>query len=178
VKKELIMNSKLKNYLMISLLALTMAGLSVYGADAALAQGQGWSHDSFIQKLSERFGIEESDIEAVLEEVRQEHQAENQAWFAARLSAAVINGEITEEQKQLIIQKHEEIRARWQEERLHVEDLTPEERRQASQEKRQELAAWAKENGVEVTYFGQGQDHSSSMAKHGMGKPRGFALDN
>lgn len=172
------MNSKLKNYLTISLVALTVAGISIYGADAALAQGQGWSYDNFIQKLSERFGIEESEIEAVLEEVRQEHQAENQAWFAARLSEAVTNGEITEEQKQLIIQKHEEIRNRWQEERFNAENLTPEERRQASLEKRQELAAWAEENGVEVKYFGQGQDRSPGMNKHNMGKPRGFALDN
>jgi hypothetical protein len=98
--------------------------------------------------------------------------------FAARLSEAVTNGEITEEQKQLIIQKHEEIRARWQEERFNVEDLTPEERRQASLEKRQELAAWAEENGIEVTYFGHGQGHSSDMDGQGMHQQRGFALDN
>ncbi len=172
------MNSKLKNYLMISLVALTVTGLSVYGADAALAQGQGWSHDSFIQKLSERFGIEESEIEAVMDEVREEHQTQSQEWFAARLSEAVTNGEITEDQRQLIIQKHEEIRNRWQKELASAEDLTLEERKQASQDKKQELAQWAEENGVEVTYFGQGQGHSSSMGRQGMHKQRGFVMDN
>lgn len=151
------MSDKLKTYLMISLLALTLTGMTAYSSGTVFAQSKGFEHDILIQKLSERFGIDQNEIEEVMAEIREENCIQRQEWFQERLAAAAASGEITEEQRRLIAQKHEEIRQRWQERWDGNHDINPENRKQASQEKREELAEWAQENGIEVKYFGQGQ---------------------
>lgn len=151
------MNNQLKTYLMISLLALTLTGAAIYGSDPALAQAQDFRNDGLIKKLSQRFGLGEDEVEQVIEEFRQERREEHQQWLYARLTQAAANGEITEEQRDLILLKHEQIRQTWQEQ-LAERGIKPEDKKAATQEKKQELARWAVENGVEVTYFGRGQN--------------------
>lgn len=78
-----------------------------------------------------------------------EHMQMRQAEFESRLDEAVANGELTQKQKQLILQKHEEMRSE------HVngddlKDLSPEDRKVKMQEKHDEMQAWAQENGIDI----------------------------
>ncbi len=163
------MNSQLKTYLMISLLALTLTGAAVYGSDPALAQAHNFRDDSLVKKLSQRFGVGEDEVEQVIEEFRQERREEHQQWLYAGLTQAEVGGEITEEQRDLILKKYEEIRQTWQEQLQAGEEISPEDKKAASLEKKQELAQWAEENGVEVKYFEYGQRRPGRMTDNHSG---------
>jgi len=85
--------------------------IGILGATVALAQ-ESLQHTPIIERLAERFNLNEEDVQEVFNEVHEERQAEMHARFEERLSDAVAEGKITEEQKALIETKHEEIEGR------------------------------------------------------------------
>ena len=126
-----------------------------------------------ISKLAQAFGKSEDEVRDVFDEVKADHQAEMQSEFEARLDEAVSDGEITEEQKQLILEKHEELMAEKQDQWENFKDLSPEERREAIQSHHEELETWAEENSIDLKYFFGGYKMHKGM--HGVGKSmRGF----
>ena len=60
---------------------------------------------------------------------------------------------ITEEQKQLILQKREEMHDAREAKRESNASLTPEERKSQMEAKKTELEKWAKENGIDMQYL-------------------------
>lgn len=108
---------------------------------------------SLVQKIADRFGLNKDDVQAVFDEERKAHMQEMEATYEERLSQWVTDGKITEEQKNLILEKHKELLGN-QEEMWHgMKDLTPEERRAKRDEKRAELENWAKENNIDLKYL-------------------------
>ncbi len=141
---------------------VSLAGISAVSADEA-DRGPG----RMIERLAERFGLDQDDVQSFFDEERQTRQEERQAEYETRLSDAVSAGELTEEQKQLILAKHEEMRTQMENERGNRGEESREEReahREEMESRRAELEAWAEENGIDMKYFG-GQD--------GKGGPRG-----
>ena len=133
------------------LLGGTVAGTQIASADEA-------EHQSFASRIAERFGIDESEVETFMEEQRTERQEERQAMFEERLTEAVENGELTEEQKNLIIEKHAEMQSEREDNRPERDGEKPtEEEREAMkterEERRAELESWAEENGIDMEYF-------------------------
>ena len=88
---------------------LTLAG--TIGVGKILAQ-DAYNYPPIISKLVERFGLNEDEVKSVFDEARQEHQVQMQAKFGEKLDEAVKNGELTEDQKQAILKKHEEMKAK------------------------------------------------------------------
>ena len=109
---------------------------------------------SIIQKLIDKFNLNPEEVTQVLDETRQEHQQQAQANFEEKLNEAVGNGKITEDQKNIILAKHEELKNG----RDSLEDLSPEERRQKAQTQQEELKAWAEQNGIDLKDFFLGQN--------------------
>jgi len=76
-------------------------------------------------------------------------------------------GNLTEDQRELLQEKKEEMRENWQE----LKNLEPEERHEKVQELKTELGDWAEENGIELPggkgFMGRG------LRKGGFGQPRG-----
>jgi hypothetical protein len=62
------------------------------------------------------------------------------------LSQAVLDGKITEEQKNALIAKREEMQAN----REDLSDLSREERQEKRKEHRDEMQEWAEENGIDM----------------------------
>lgn len=119
---------------------------------------------SLVQKIADKFGLNKDEVQEVVDEVRAEHQeemqqqreerqAEMETSFEEQLTQAVESGEITKEQKQLILAKREEINASRQTATEGAEDMTEEERRAARETEREELETWAEENGIDMKYL-------------------------
>jgi len=148
---------KISQKIIIPAALIAAIGGGVIAAKPVLAGYSEERHNSMVQRLVETFGLNEAEVEAVFAEARQEQQQERQAAFIAQLDKAVANGELTSAQKELILVKHEEMRANKDSKSTDWHELSPEERRDQMQAKRAELETWATENGVDLKYFGQHQ---------------------
>lgn len=146
-----------KGRIIIPAVALSMmlgvGAQNIYAADDA-------QPTSLITKIAQKFNLSEDDLKTVFEEDRQERQKVMQARYEEMLATAVKNGEITEEQKQLIIAKNAEIKAAREAQMEEDKNLSDDERKAKMEEHREEmekereaLEAWAKENGIEMKYL-------------------------
>jgi len=144
------MNKKLL-ILALGLVLVGGVGLTAVRADAHGAQG---NHETIIQKLVERFGLNQEEVEQVFAEVREEHHVEMQAQHEERLNSLVADGKITEEQKAAIIAKQEEMRQNKEANMGQWKDLDPEARRAKMEEHRSQMQAWADENGIDPSLIG------------------------
>jgi restriction endonuclease Mrr len=120
------------------------------------------SFGNLAAKIAERFGLNQDEVEAVISEARQaemaQRQAEMQSNYEERLTEAVNNGQLTEEQKQLVLAKHEEIQANRQEPG-EFKEMSDEDRELSKTEREQErvnLESWAEENGIDMKYLMMG----------------------
>lgn len=130
---------------MTGLLAVGSLGVFPVGAQDSV------SYPPIVQKLADRFGLNVEDVEEVFEEERAEHHAQMLQNFEDRLSEAVTEGKITEEQKQTVLDKHEEMLARMEE--LRSQDLDPEEMHEKMKAYHEELRAWAEEQNIDIPFM-------------------------
>ncbi len=159
----------MKRRIIFPALALILGSGVVFGGSKALAFEQGSVRDTLVQKIAEKFGKSPDEVQAVFDEVRSEHQNEMQSQFVERLTQAVADGKLTEAQKQLISAKHEELVAAHDADALR--QVSPEERRNQRQAERDDLAAWAQENGIDLSFF-QGPMMFGGGARGGNGMHR------
>jgi len=111
----------------------------VFGIGRVLAEDSLDGYPKIIQNLAEKFGLNPDEVAQVFEDTRDERIDEH-------LDQLVENGEITSEQKDLIITKMEEVQAKIEE--IRGQEMTADERRDAMQEVWQELRDWANENDI------------------------------
>lgn len=102
-----------------------------------------------IQRLINHFNLNETEVQAVIDEEQADHHAHMQQNFEERLSQLVTNGKITEEQKQAIIQKHEEIAAQMQD----LQGLGREEHREQTHQNHEQHKAWLEEQGIDTDHI-------------------------
>ena len=99
-------------------------------------------YPSIVQRLAKRFNLNTEEVQQVFDEGREERRQQMQARSEECLDQAVSDGKITEEQKQAILAKKEEMAA-------DREGSTPEKRREEMETHREELKTWAGENGID-----------------------------
>lgn len=105
--------------------------------------------NTLTQKLAERFNLNQGDVEDVFSQHRNERQNQRQINFEERLSQAVSSGKLTEEQKNLILKKKNEL----QSQRELFKDLSSDERREKIKGHREEMKKWAEENDINMEEF-------------------------
>ena len=137
----------------LALVGTTLVGVGMAGR--VMAQEANY-YPPVISTLAERFGLSEDEVKDAFDEIRAENQAMMQTRHEERLQEAVNAGVITEEQKQLILDKQEEMRAQNQERR---------------QEHQAEMEAWASENGIDLTAM-----HEYMGGPRGMGQGMGEGI--
>lgn len=150
-----------KKYLIPSALILSMLVISALSVSTISAQDV-TDYPPIVQKLAETFNLNEDDVQAVFDEERDDHHAQMYANWEERLGEAVESGQITEEQKQAILTKHEEV----QNAMLNLKDLTPDERREEMQALHEDMSAWAADNGIDMfglRPMGRGFKHGMHM---------------
>lgn len=145
----------------------TTLGAHAVSAESDDASGNG-PMSNLVTKIAEKFNLEESKVQEVFEEHKDEVQAGHKVKIEERLTQAVKNGELTEEQKAAILAKMEEFHSQHEASRDEFKNMTPEERHAAMEQKRTELEAWAEENEIPEKYL----RFVGPMVKHVQG-PRG-----
>ena len=138
--------------------------VSLAGASTVSAEEADQGPERMIERLAERFSLNQDEVRSFFEGEREARQAKRQAAFEERLSGAVSEGKISESQKQLILEKREELRAEREANRESYRDMDRDERREARKSRRAELQAWAEENGIDMRYL---------VGRHGKGGPHG-----
>lgn len=114
----------MKKYLIIPIIGLALLGFVTYSTTKAYAENGSSGYPPIIQKLVERFGLNEEEVKAVFDEEKTKRQQEMKVRFEERLNQSVSEGKITQEQKEAIMAKKDEMKAN----RGEFKDLTPEER--------------------------------------------------
>lgn len=129
-----------KKILITTLGLVGLVASGVVGANAIKADSFD-SSSPIVQRLVERFGLNEDEVVSTFEELRSEHKETMQQSKEERLNQAVTDGVITEEQKQTL-------QGRW------------EEKKAEHQRRREESEAWYEEQGIDTealrTYGGFG----------------------
>ena len=110
----------------------------------ALAQSTTGGYTSIVQRIAERFGVSEDEVQQVFDEVHADHRTQKQENFTASLDESVASGDLTDTQAQLILDKKEDMIA------FHesLKDMSPEEKQEAFQNHKEELKQWAEENDI------------------------------
>lgn len=134
---------------------VTVLGMGVLGSTSAFAQTTTDQNpmSSLVQSIATKFGLKEADVQAVFDAEREKHHTQMQATFEKKLTQYVIDGKITEAQKQLILQKRAELEKNREAKRESNTSLTPEERKSQMEAEKSALQAWAKENGIDMQYL-------------------------
>lgn len=152
---------KIHRFLAVPVVALTLIGGTLLATHSAQAEGNSrpFGMDSIVQKIAQRFNLNEADVKAVFDEQHAEMKKQMQAKMEAELNQAVSEGKLTEEQKQKIIAKRSEMRASHEDKIvLFKEGEKPSEDQLIAfkAEHDQELAnlkQWAKDNNVPFEYL-------------------------
>ena len=142
-------------HLLIALALVIVLGVGISYAQANGNPGPG----SLITKLVEKFNLDRSEVEQVFEENRAGKQAQIQARHQEMLEQAVEDGKLTEEQKNLLLEKRGEMRK-------EMEHLSWEERQENRVKHRQEMQDWAEENGIDLSVL---QGLGNGKGKKGFG---------
>lgn len=101
---------------------------------------------ALVEKLAERFNLNQGEVEAVFEEHGQERKQNMAAHFEERLAQLVSEGKLTEEQKAAIEAKKQE----FQSEREEMRSLSLEERKERMEAHHQEMKTWMEEQGIDI----------------------------
>lgn len=137
-----------------------LAGITGLGIASAATNSP---QDSIIDRIAAKFNLDEEEVAQVFEEERAEREAARQQKVEDRLTQAVEDGKLTEEQKAKTLAKLEELQAvreAWQ-------DKTPEERHEAKHELHAALEQWAEDNGIPLEYLHIGvRHHGPGMHLH------------
>jgi UTP:GlnB (protein PII) uridylyltransferase len=104
--------------------------------------------DSLAGKIAQKFNLNQSDVQSVIDQNKTDHQAARQQKIEDKLTQAVKDGKITNDQKDKILAKLQELQAERQANRDSLKDLTPAERKAKLEAKRAELKQWAKDNNI------------------------------
>lgn len=159
------MNSKL----FIPTFALLVAGATAFGTSPVFAQDLSDStHSKLVQRIAEKFNLQQQDVQAVFDEVKNEREVKRLASLEERLSKAVADGKLSETQKQSILTKYKELMDKRKAEWERLRQLSPEERRAEMEKARTELETWAKENNIDLKYlltFKVGRHHGGMKWK-------------
>lgn len=98
-----------------------------------------------VQKLVQKFNLDQAAVQAVFDEQHQEMMAQHRAERTARFDQLVADGKITQDQRNLIVAKMAELDS--------MRDASLDERRQATESHREEMETWAAENGIDLQYL-------------------------
>lgn len=145
----------------VTTLGVASLGVSAVSADARGAEGPA----GLIDKISQRFNLNKDEVKSVFDDQREEHRAEMQKTNEERLTQAVADGKLTEEQKTKILAKQAELRTQME----SLQDKTREERRDAMRANHEALEQWAEENDIPEEYLHLNGGHRGGRGHGGPG---------
>jgi Tfp pilus assembly protein PilV len=158
-----------KKLLTIAGLLASVGTIGVLGLTNVSAETNGTTDESpmssLVGKLADKFNLNEQEVQAVFDEHKDDMHKEHRATFEERLSEAVADGKLTEDQKAKILAKLDELQSQREANHESFKDMSSEERREAMEKRREELETWAEENDIPEDYlpFAFGKGHGPGM---------------
>lgn len=147
VKAKGVINLKKKTLVTLLTLGVLLSS-GAFGANAILADEESNPHKTLVTRIAQKFNLKEDEVQAVFDAVRDEKFEEMKKTREDKLSQAVSDGVITEEQKQALLQKMDE----------HLEDRKTH---------KEEMQKWFDEQGIDETklhqYMGFGKERVFRM---------------
>lgn len=148
-------------------------GLSTIGA-TALANSTGGGN-TLVDKIAKQFNLKTEDVQKVFDQDKSDRRTEMEKRYEDRLTQAVKDGKLTEEQKTKLLVKHKELIAQFEAQREANKDkrdefksMTEAERQKAIEARKaemdklkSEIEAWEKDNNIPAGYLmfgGMGHD--------------------
>ena len=140
------------------IVAVSLAFLTgVYGTTLASIDSKQGSKTEMIEMLAKKFNLNESEVEDFIKKYRQEsrkeRRAEMKARFEKRLNNQIELGKLTFEQKNLILNKREELQKKISQDLKNWSDKR-EERFNQMEAYREEMREWAENNGINLGLLG------------------------
>jgi len=134
-----------------------LVAISLFGVKEISAQGGWGDYQTLVQKIAQKFGLKEADVQSVFDEVQKDRQTQMQTKYEDKLTQDVKDGKITEAQKQLILTKHKEIQNKRSADKTDWKNLTPDQRKAKMDQEKTDLENWAKQNGIDISYVWGGR---------------------
>ncbi len=170
------MKKKYLVYAILPVMAFAIIG-AVYANSSAAGFGNPMSN--LVAAIAQRFNLNVSDVQQVFDEQRAQMaeqraeqrtqmEARREQTFTARISQAVTDGKLTQEQADKILAKKAEINTQ----KTNLEGKTKEELRAAMKAQMDSLKQWATDNNIPQEYlsflgFGMGKGYGGP----GFGRP-------
>jgi hypothetical protein len=134
----------------------TVVGLAAFaGVVSAQTPTPSNNQQTLVDKISTRFNLNKSDVQAVFDEDKSARQAEMQQKMDDRLTQAVTDGKITAAQKTAIEDKYQEMKTYLE----SIKDKPTSEQKTLMKAKMDELQQWAKDNGLSDFFMMKGGMH-------------------
>jgi hypothetical protein len=143
VKKSLLLAGVFATLGVVSLASISTASADTNGSTLA-------------EKIAHKFNLKQDEVQKVLDENREEKDAEHRAKFEERLTTAVKDGKLTEDQKTKILAKISELEQERQQDRDKVKAMSEEDRHTFMKQKRDALDEWAQQNNIPKEYLRMG----------------------
>jgi hypothetical protein len=140
--------------ILVPVMTLVVGSSIVLGATYVSAQDETKPTDSLVTKIAQKFGLKPEEVQSVFDEHHTEMKAQMKLKFEDRLTQMVSEGKLTEAQKSAIIAKLDELKTERENYKERFKAMSPEERKAELKNKRTELEAWAKEQGIDLSIFG------------------------
>lgn len=163
----MLMKKTSRNIFITQLALLTVLGIGVYGISRTHAQSNE-NKMSIVQKIAEKFNLSSDEVQKVFDEDHHEREQQMQATFEKTLSEAVSKGELTEAQKQLIINKRADMQKQREADRESVKNLSQDEMKTKMDKEHADLQQWCKDNGVDQKYLMGFRGHGGHGGPDGM----------
>ncbi len=125
-------------------------GLAGLGGIHAFAASTSQAPRPIVQKIAQKFGLKEADVQAVFDQDKTGHMAQMKTNLSTKLDQQVKDGKLTATQKQAILDKMDQLHQQHEVDRTKLENITPAERKAAMQKHRQEMQDWAKQNNIDL----------------------------
>lgn len=154
----------MKNFFIL-LLGLFVAAFIVRMFIAQAIAYDGGNYISLPQKIAERFNLNFDEVQSFFNEIHQKRIQQAQERVEIKLNEALLNGKITQAQKEAILVKIKELYQKKED----LNCLSFKERRSRRQELQKEMKDWADQNGIDFGFLRKFQGFF-----WGKFSPRGF----
>jgi uncharacterized protein (DUF3084 family) len=143
----------MKNKIILPVIVTVIVGAALFSAVPIFAQTTSTGQDSLIQKIAQKFGLKTTDVKAVFDQNKVDHQTKMQQNVDAKLNQLVKDGKITQAQKDLIVAKQKELQTARSANVGSKTNLTAAQRKTAMQTQKAALEKWAKDNSIDIKYL-------------------------
>ena len=142
----------LSKNILIPVVAITIAGGAFFAGNV---YAQTSSNKTLSQVIAQKFNLDQSQVQAAIDQYRQQQQATMQQKLQQRLNDRLTNlvtsGKITDTQKQDIITELTKLQSEYNPQSL--KNLTPAQRKEKFQAEQNEIQTWAKSEGIDASYL-------------------------